>query len=254
MAYLGCTGIVQPRWNDPKRCLRVIGPCRRPNRMEIEPRRLKIERISDKKQQDVKTTHQICTSIAQPRRNPSKRRYGVRGTRRWCSHMKIKLINVRIRRLNDKTAEEDETTYLGHAHIAQPLGFPSKHSHWVYRPQCQCGRVKSRPTNINWMRISGRTYLGHAHVIRPTWRPKKNKRRISNLTFKSRIPGETWCNDGEYGWSLCELQSAQRPYASVTQLPNPVMTRMSHKWTNLCNNKSQIPFESDTFICNIYCI
>ena len=28
---------------------------------------------------------------------------------------------------------------------------------------------------------------------------KKNKRRISNLTFKSRIPGETWRDVGECG-------------------------------------------------------
>ena len=28
MTYLGCTGIAQPPPNDPKRCLKVIGPCR----------------------------------------------------------------------------------------------------------------------------------------------------------------------------------------------------------------------------------
>ena len=29
---------------------------------------------------------------------------------------------------------------------------------------------------------------------------------------------------------------------------------MSRKWTNLHNNKSQILFESDTFICNNICL
>ena len=49
---------------------------------------------------------------------------------------------------------------------------------------------------------------------------------------------------------LRELQSAQRPYASATRLPNPVTTRMSHRVINLRNNKSQIHFESDTLLCN----
>ena len=48
---------------------------------------------------------------------------------------------------------------------------------------------------------------------------------------------------------MCELQSAQR-HMGTTRLPNPVTTCMSRKRTNLCINKSQIQFESDTFIYN----
>ena len=47
-----------------------------------------------------------------------------------------------------------------------------------------------------------------------------------------------------------ELQSAQRPYASAMQLPNPVMMWMSHKVNKPSHYKSQIQFELDTFICN----
>ena len=69
MTYLGCTEIAQPPANDSERLFRVIGPCHQCDRIEIASVKVKIECISANQTQEVKTTHQIRTSVAQPCRN-----------------------------------------------------------------------------------------------------------------------------------------------------------------------------------------
>ena len=81
------------------------------------------------------------------------------------------------------------------------------------------------------------------------WKAKKPDRTgLLNTTCEYRMQGESWCDDGEYGWSLVWV--AINTYASTMQLPNLVTMRMSCNVTNFCNNKSQIHFKLDTLFCN----
>ena len=94
MTYLGCTGVVQPCRNISKSCCGAVGPWRRHGRIEIEPAKLKIERVNDKSAQEVKMTYRICARAAQPPVNAPKCRYGVYRPIRRHSHIKTEPRNV----------------------------------------------------------------------------------------------------------------------------------------------------------------
>ena len=113
--------------------------------------------------------------------------------------MKIISVTLKIKHINGKKAQDGETTYLECAQAAQPLINPPRHACGVIRPKCRRSRIKSIPTNVNQMRISGNAYLGRGNVIRSTWRPKKNIIRLNKLTFKPRMPGELWRDVEDYG-------------------------------------------------------
>ena len=82
VTYHGRARLAQPPQTDSKRFHQVIGPSRRPDRIKIEPVKLRTECISDKTAEEDKTTHRICATIVQPPGNNSKRLRRVHRPRR----------------------------------------------------------------------------------------------------------------------------------------------------------------------------
>jgi len=121
-----------------------------------------------------------------------RRPYGLVRHRRRCRRLKIERINV-------SKVQQGETTYLGRAHVMQPPGNASNHAYMVYRPRRQRDHIKSVPRNVSRVLEVKKTYLGHANAMRSIRRPKKRISRVNKLTFNSKMPGEPWCNDGDYG-------------------------------------------------------
>ena len=119
-AYLEHARVAQPPANISKRCYGVIGPKRQHDRMKIEPARLKIKRLNDKKQQNGEITYLGRTEIAQPPANDAKRLNKAVGPGPRRDWMKIEPVNLRTKRINDKKVQRDETTYLECASAAQP--------------------------------------------------------------------------------------------------------------------------------------
>ena len=92
MTYLGCANSAQPHRNESKCSYRVIGPSCRRNRIEIEPAKLKIKRLNDKRGQNGERTYLGRMHIAQPPKSLSKRLYRVIGLVRWRRrHGRIKI-------------------------------------------------------------------------------------------------------------------------------------------------------------------
>ena len=195
MTYLGCTGTAQPPANAPKRRNGVHTTKRRRGRIKIEP-------IKVNPAQDLEKTYLERASAAQPPRNDPKRSYRVIGLGRWRwrrDRINIESVKPKIKRINDKTAREDRKTHLERIRTAQPPGNPPKRRYGVIGLIRQRGRIKSGPTIVSQTREGGNAYLGRANAIRSIWRPKRQIRRLNKLTFESRMPGELWRDDGEYG-------------------------------------------------------
>jgi len=121
----------------------------------------------------------------------TRRPYGHVRRRRRRGRLKIERIN------EDQVSQtpEDETTYLGRAHVTQPPGNDSDRAYGVYRPRRQRGRIKIVPTNISRTRNGGNAYLRRDNALRSTWRPEKKIREVNKLTFEYRMPGERWRDD-----------------------------------------------------------
>ena len=113
--------------------------------------------------------------------------------------MKIETVKLKIKHISVNQAQEDGTTYHGHAQLAQLPRNDSKGAYWVIGLRCRCGRIKIAPTNVNQMEWNRNAYLGHAHVIRSIRRPKKGIKRLEGLTFKCRMQGESRRNVEDYG-------------------------------------------------------
>ena len=175
MTHLGLVHSTQPPRNDLKRLHRVIGPWRRHVPIEIAPGKLKIERINDKKQQNVERTH------------------------------------------------------LGRENTAQPLGNPPECRYGVHRPRRRHGRIKSIPKNVSQMQNGGNAYLGRAIAIRSIWRPIKGIRRLEELTFESRMPGEPWRDVEDHGWADARVAINRGHMPVQHDLPNWATTRKSCK-------------------------
>lgn len=161
--------------------------------------RIKIESINVSQAQKVEKTYLEHAHAAQPCGNDPKRSYRVIGPRRGCDRMKIEPVNIKIERINDKRPKEDETAYLERTQTTQPPGYHSKHCREVYRPRRRCGGIKSAPRNVSRTEGVENAYLGRVNAIRSIRRPKKSIIRLNKLTFRSRMPGERRCDDGEYG-------------------------------------------------------
>ena len=144
-------------------------------------------------------TYQRRARATQPCGNPSRGCLKVYRLSHRHGRIKNGSIKLKIERISDKTAEEDEMTYQICANIVQPPANISKCHLDVYRPICQHGRVKSQPRNVKRMERSRRTYLKRINVLQSIWRPTKDKRRLEGLTFKSRMPGEPWRDVGDHG-------------------------------------------------------
>jgi len=121
-----------------------------------------------------------------------RRPYGHVRRRRRRGRLKIERINV-------SKAQRVETTHLAHAHATQPPGYDPNRAYGVVRPRRRRGRIKIEPRNVSRTQMVGTTHLGRDNALRSTWRPKKRVRRVNKLTFKYRMPGEPWRDDGEYG-------------------------------------------------------
>ena len=118
-------------------------------RMKIEPVKVKIKCLNDKKAQDGETPYLRCTRIVQPPANTPKCLY--RDVKRqWRrSWMKIGSVNIEIECVSAKIVQEGEKTYLGRAHTMQPPGYHLKSRQEVHRPWRRCGCIKIVPTNVS---------------------------------------------------------------------------------------------------------
>ena len=119
--------------------------------------------------------------------------------------MKIESVNVKIECMNVRTAQEYEKTHLGHDNATQPLGFPSKHSHWVYRPCHRHGHIKTIPTNVSQTAKVEMTHRMRAHAAQPRRNlsrracgvvgPRRRRRRIKSAptnVSRTRISGSAY--------------------------------------------------------------
>ena len=164
--------------------------------------RIKSAPIKVSHAQKVETTHLGCVCATLPRGNPLKGCLEVHRWRRQRGRVKIKSVNVKIERLNDKMAQNGETTYLGCMRITQPPESPanaSKRLCGVHRTRRQRGRIKIGPINVSSTRNGGSTYLQRVITIPSTWRPKKDVRRSDKLTVESRMLGEPWRDVEDHG-------------------------------------------------------
>jgi len=125
----------------------------------------------------------------------AERPYGLVRRRRRRGRLKIERIN------DDQVSKrrERETTYLERPRTTQPPGNDPNQAYEVYRPRRRRGRIKIVPTNISRTPEVETTHLGRVNATRSTRRPKKRVRRVNKLTFKYRMPGEHWRDDGDYG-------------------------------------------------------
>jgi len=121
-----------------------------------------------------------------------RRPYGAIRRRRRRGRLKIERINV-------SQTKQVETTHLGLDRIAQPPRNAPDRAYGIVRPRRRRGRIKIAPINVSRTRIGGNTYLGRVNAIQSTRRPKKQTRRVNTLTFESRMPGEPWRDDEDYG-------------------------------------------------------
>ena len=144
--------------------------------------------------------YRIRASMAKPHGYPSKRCYGAHRPRCPCDRIKIAPVKLKTQRINDKTAQDDETTYLGHAHIAQPPVNRSKRSHRVVGPRCRCGRNKIGPVKLEIKHINDKpaqenktAYHGRAQAMQPCGNPSKGcwevhrTRRRRGVTHQTRL-------------------------------------------------------------------
>ena len=157
--------------------------------MKIEPARLKIERLNDKKQQNGEITYLGRTEITQPPANDAKRLNKAIGPGPQRDRMKIKPVKVKIKCINVNQTLKVEKTYLGRANAMQPPANVPKRLCRVHTPRRHHRRIKFIPTNISRTDEIKKTYLGRAHTIRFIRRPKKGTRRLDKLTVESRMPG-----------------------------------------------------------------
>ena len=195
MTYWIHTNATQPCGNPSKRLHRVIGPRRRCGRIKFGP-------IKVNPAQEDKTAYQKHASIAQPPKNDPKWPYRVIGLvrrRRKRGWIEIAPVKVKIKHINNKPAQEDETTHHGLACAMQlPLN-RSKRSRRVVGPRRRCGRLKSKSINVSQTREGGSAYLGRINTIRPMWRPIKGIKRLEELTSEYRIQGESWHDVEDHG-------------------------------------------------------
>ena len=121
-----------------------------------------------------------------------RRPYGLVRRRRRRGRLKIERINI-------SQTKEVETTHLERARATQPPGNAPNRAYGIVRPRRRRGRIKIEPTNVSRTRNGGNAYLRRDNALRSTWRPKKQTRRVNTLTFESRMPGEPWRDDEDYG-------------------------------------------------------
>ena len=142
----------------------------------------KIECMNDKIVQRDETTYLGHAHIAQPLIWHPNCLSGLITWHCWCGKLKVEPRNFSI-------VQENETAYHGRAQAMQPCRNPSKGCWEVHRTRCRHGQIKSRPTNVSRMWEDGNTYLPCINVILSIWRPGKQIRRVSKLTFESRMLG-----------------------------------------------------------------
>ena len=189
----------QPPANASKQLHRVYRTCCQCGRIKIAPARLKIEHLNDKKQQNGEITYLGRMEIAQPPANDVKHLNKAVGPGPRCNWMKIEPVKVKIKPINVNQTLKVEKTYLGCANATQPPANVPKCPRRVHTPCRHCRQIKFVPTNVSQTDEIEKTYLGRAHAIWSVQRPKKGTRRLDKLTIESRMPGQLWCDVGDYG-------------------------------------------------------
>jgi len=129
---------------------------------------------------------------SRPSIQPKSCPYGLVRRRRRRGRLKIERINI-------SQMPRVKMTHLDHACAMQPPRNAPNHAYGIYRPRCRCGRIKLAPRNVSRTRNGRNTHLKRDNVMRPNRRPKRQIRRLSKLTFESRMQGERRRDNGDYG-------------------------------------------------------
>ena len=104
-----------------------------PARHRCRHGRIKFTATKVSQMHKVETAYLECMRGTQPRGNPLKQTYGVIGPKRQRGRIKIESRKLKIEHINNKKAQDGETTHWIHACTMQPLGNasrdhqPSKH-------------------------------------------------------------------------------------------------------------------------------
>ncbi|KIM58353.1 hypothetical protein SCLCIDRAFT_28137, partial [Scleroderma citrinum Foug A] len=133
---------------------------RRRGRLKVEPRNVN-------QTQKVETTYLQRIRIAQPPGNPSQRLNGAIGPCRRRDRIKIESVNIKIERINDKKAQDDETAYLERARAAQPPANTPKRPYGDVRRRRRRGRIKIESIKVKTAREVETTYLERSGIAQP---------------------------------------------------------------------------------------
>ena len=252
MTYLECAWADQQLRYPSRHAYGVIGPRRRCGHIKTEPRNVS-------RMQNGGRTYLGHIIVIRSLWRPIK---GIRRAKEltfkssmpgehWCKDRRLEIKCISVNQVG-----EGKTTYCGHARITQPPGNISKWLHRVYKPSCQCGHIKTAPTNVNQMERNRNTYLEHVNALQLIWRPGKQIRRVSKLTTESRMMGEPWHDINDYGWRPVWVAINGR-HMGMMWLPNSVTWRASHTNGQTFATTS-LKYHSywTQFLCNttFYCI
>ena len=133
----------------------------------------------------------VPVSSRPPIRHPN-RLYGDARRRRRRGRTKVEAKKI-------SQTRKVKTAYLKRVRTAQPPRNDSKCLNGVIGPRRRRDRIKIEPRNISRTQKDRNAYLGRVIALRSNRRPRKRLVRFNKLTFKYRMPGEYWRNDGDYG-------------------------------------------------------
>ena len=154
-------------------------------------RRIKVEPRNVNQTQKVEKTYLQRIRIAQPPGNPSQCLNGAIGPCHRHDQIKIESVNIKIERINDKKAQDNETAYLEHASAVQPPQNDPKCSYRVIglgrwrqrRDWINIESVKPKIKRINnkTVREDRKTHLERIRTAQPPGNPPKRRYGVIGL-------------------------------------------------------------------------
>ena len=144
---------------------------RRRGRLKVEPRNVN-------QTQKVEKTYLQRIRIAQPPGNPSQCLNGAIGPCRRRDRIKIESVNIKIERINDKKAQDDETAYLECARAAQPPANTPKRPYGDVRWCRRRGRIKIESIKVKTAQEVETTYLECSGIVQPRRNDSKHLYKV----------------------------------------------------------------------------
>ena len=169
--HLWCGHVTQPHGNPSEHSYGVIGPIRRHGQIKFVPTSVSCKRQC---QNRYLGHHQPMPPFLLARIQTQRLIYGASRSsvcKRRCRRPKIKGINV-------SQMLDGKTTYLWHAHVAQPLDNISKRCFGDFRCRWHHGRIKITSTEVSQARNIETAYLACAHTAQPHGSPLKWSYRV----------------------------------------------------------------------------